>query len=111
MCRLLHEAAARERSERLGLEVTVYVDDMRAPYGWMIMCHMFADTSDQLHAMAARIGIARKWCQYAGTWKEHYDIALSKRKLAVEAGAVEITLREAADLWNKRRKDAAKRCG
>lgn len=74
--------------------MTVYVDDMRAPYGRMIMCHMMADSSDELHAMADRIGVARKWCQRRGTWKEHYDVCQAKRKLAVAAGAVEITQRE-----------------
>ena len=73
--------------------MTVYVDDMRAPFGRMIMCHMIADTSEELHAMAARIGVARRWCQAAGTWKEHYDVCLSKRKLAVVAGVEETTWR------------------
>lgn len=67
----------------------VYVDDMRAPYGRMIMCHMVADTESELHAMADRIGIARKWHQ-----GDHYDIALSKRALAVTNGAREITKRQ-----------------
>jgi hypothetical protein len=69
--------------------MTVYVDDMRAPFGRMIMCHMIADTEAELHAMAARIGIARRW--YQG---DHYDIALAKRALAIAAGAVEITQRQ-----------------
>ncbi len=67
-----------------------YVDDMRAKFGRMIMCHLLADTDDELHAMAARIGVARRWHQKAGTPHSHYDIALSKRALAVAAGAVEI---------------------
>ena len=76
--------------------MTVYVDDMRAPFGRMIMCHMIADTSDELHAMARSIGVQRKWCQYPGTYKEHYDICLSKRQRAVDSGAVEITWSELA---------------
>ena len=74
--------------------MTVYVDDMRASYGRMKMCHMIADSSGELLAMADRIGVARRWIQYPGTYREHFDIALSKRALAVKVGAVEITWRE-----------------
>jgi len=56
----------------------------------MIMCHMLADTDDELHAMAAKIGVARKWHQKAGTPQSHYDICLTKRALAIAAGAKEI---------------------
>lgn len=84
--------------------MTVYVDDMRASYGRMVMCHMLADTDAELHAMAARIGVARRWWQSpAKTSGSHYDIALSKRALAVAAGAVEITLRQAAAMNARRR--------
>jgi len=82
----------------------VYVDDMRAPYGRMIMCHMIADTDEELHAMAARIGVARRWWQSPEkTSGSHYDIALSKRALAVAAGAVPITLRQCAAMNFRRR--------
>lgn len=76
--------------------MTVYVDSMRAPYGRMIMCHMLADTDEELHAMADKIGVQRKWHQKAGTVHSHYDIALSKRALAVQHGAVEVDLRQVA---------------
>jgi hypothetical protein len=82
----------------------VYVDDMKAPFGRMIMCHMIADTSDELHAMAAAIGVQRKWCQKEGTPNEHYDISLGMRKKAVAAGAAEITQRELSmKVLNRRR--------
>lgn len=70
--------------------MSVYVDDMRAPFGRMIMCHLWADTSAELFAMADAIGVARKWfqCPPKASW-EHFDIALSKRALAVERGAIE----------------------
>lgn len=70
--------------------MTVYVDDMRAQYRRMVMCHMLADTDEELHAMAARIGVARKWHQKDGTPHSHYDICLSKRALAVKFGAIEV---------------------
>lgn len=63
------------------------------------MCHMLADSVEELHAMADRIGIQRKWFQ-----GDHYDICLSKRKLAVEAGAVECSSREIVEVRRRWRK-------
>lgn len=79
--------------------MSVYVDEPAHPFGRMVMCHMLADTPAELHAMADRIGVARKW--YQGPSKAstpHYDIAKSKRALAVAAGAVEIERKKVADL-------------
>jgi hypothetical protein len=84
--------------------VTVYVDDMRASFRRMIMCHMIADTEVELHAMADKIGVARRW--YQG---DHYDIALAKRKLALQRGAVEITWRQLGAMAYLRRAGAAPR--
>jgi len=81
--------------------MAVYVDDMRARYGRMVMCHMLADSDDELHAMACAIGVSRRWWQ--GPHKSHYDIALSKRHLAVARGAVEISMRQAAAMAARRR--------
>lgn len=66
------------------------------------MCHMTADSTAELLDMADRIGVARKWIQYQGTWKEHFDIALSKRALAVKFGAIEETQRAAAQRCRQR---------
>lgn len=89
--------------------MSVYVDDMKAKFGRMVMCHMIADTSDELLAMADKIGVNRKWIQYPGTFREHFDIALSKRALAVQHGAVEITWREAGIKQRERRARAIER--
>ena len=75
--------------------MTVYVDHARIPYGRMKMCHMVADTQEELHSAAEAIGIHRRWYQGKSSFP-HYDIALSKRKQAVANGAVEITRRELA---------------
>lgn len=83
--------------------MAVYVDDIRWPFKGMVMCHMLADTSEELHAMADQIGLQRRWVQYAGTAKEHYDIPVSRRKLAVEAGAVEVKWRFMGELIRARR--------
>lgn len=79
--------------------MTVYVDDMRARFRRMIMCHMIADTEAELHEMAVRIGVARRWYQ-----RDHYDICLSFRAKAIQFGAVEITQRQLAAMsWLSRR--------
>lgn len=75
-----------------GCDMAVYVDDMKAPFRRMIMCHMMADTRKELMQMADRIGVARKWIQKPGTKYEHFDICLSMRKRAVELGAKEVTM-------------------
>lgn len=76
--------------------MAVYVDDMKAPFGRMCMCHMVADSTEELLAMVDTIGVQRKWIQDAGTYSEHFDISLGKRALAVAAGAIEITWRDFA---------------
>jgi hypothetical protein len=76
--------------------MSVYVDNMRAPYGRMIMCHMIADSRAELDAMAVSIGVARRWIQKPGEAEEHYDISLTARAAAVRRGAQEITQRQLA---------------
>ena len=77
--------------------MTVYVDDVQHKFGSMLMCHMWADTLEELLAMADRIGVNRKWIQghkelSTGKGKHaswlHFDIAQSKKLLAIERGAV-----------------------
>lgn len=78
----------------------VYVDDMRARFGRMIMCHMLADSEAELLAMADKIGVARKWYQRPGVHKTstpHFDICLSMKAKAIAAGAVELTRPEGSD--------------
>lgn len=69
--------------------MAVYVDDVEHQYGRMKMCHMWADTLDELLAMADAIGVARKWLQQPpkASWV-HFDIAKSKKAVAIENGAI-----------------------
>jgi chloramphenicol 3-O-phosphotransferase len=69
----------------------------------MVMCHMIADSTEELLVMADTIGVQRKWIQDAGTHLEHFDIALVKRKLAVEHGAIAISMRQLAMKLRERR--------
>ena len=77
--------------------MAVFVDDMhRSPLGrcrGMKMCHMIAENEIELHLMAERIGVERRWYQ-----RDHYDLPVAKRVLAVRRGAVQVTMRELAAL-------------
>lgn len=81
----------------------VYIDDFNAPYRNMLMCHMVAETTEELLSMVDKIGVQRKWIQYPGTYNEHFDICISKKKLAVKYGAKQITARQYAEFVNKRK--------
>lgn len=75
--------------------MSVYVDDMFAEAvvrngGRTVRgrwCHMFADSREELDAMAVRIGLKRAWIQKPGTPKEHYDVTEPRRAAALAAGA------------------------
>lgn len=80
----------------------VYVDDMEAPFGRMLMCHMIADTQAELFAMVDRIEVRRKWIQYPGTPREHFDISKSKKELAIRYGAIPVTWRQLAAMSRRK---------
>lgn len=74
--------------------MAVYVDDYNAPFRGMIMCHMIADTTEELLHMVDIIGVKRRWIQYPGKYCEHFDICISKKKLAISYGAIEISTKD-----------------
>lgn len=69
--------------------MSVYVDAYRAPFRGMVMSHMMADTPEELHAMAAKLGLKRTWFQ-----GNHYDVSETKRCEAIKLGAKAVTGRE-----------------
>jgi hypothetical protein len=52
---------------------------------------MIADTDYELRDMATKIGVQQKWHQ-----GNHFDICLTKKALAIQFGAIEITSRKCA---------------
>lgn len=77
--------------------MTVYVDDVRHRFGRMVMCHLWADSLEELLAFVDAIGVDRKWIQghetlslakYRDASWVHFDISLAKKRLALERGAV-----------------------
>ncbi len=97
--------------------MTVYVDSARIPAQvgrisgrWS---HLTADTPAELHAFAARLGLARAWyqtCRYSAACRPadrcvhwHYDVTDSKRAAALVAGAQPIGPAELAAIIARRR--------
>ena len=81
--------------------MSVYVDAPVWPYRQMLMCHMLADTEEELHEMAAAIGVARK--HFQNDRYPHYDICKTKRRRAVILGAIEITRKQFVTLAKQQR--------
>lgn len=86
--------------------MSVYVDEIQEyPYTnlkckqW---CHMFADTDDELHTMATKIGLQRSWHQNKPGFS-HYDLVPSKRAKAIQCGAKQLTSREMVEKARKAR--------
>ncbi len=84
--------------------MAVFVDNASIPFGRMRMCHMLAESTSELLAMADRIGVARKWIQAAGTYREHFDVCASKRAVAIRYGAREVTGRRIVLIFRYRRR-------
>ena len=59
-------------------------------------CHLTADTPEELHAFAAKIGLRREWAQHEGRKTLHYDLTPKRRIAAIYNGAKETTARDDA---------------
>lgn len=77
------------------MRVTVYVDELAdsTPYRaagarWRFkqFCHLWADSVEELHEFAARIGMRREWFQ-PHRLLPHYDLTATRRREAIRQGA------------------------
>lgn len=88
--------------------MVIYVDRLRK-HGWNFCggyvpsCHMLTEPGyeEELHALAARIGLKRSWLHRGRV--PHYDLVASKRKAAIEAGALELDDVEMMQLVDRHR--------
>lgn len=76
--------------------MSVYVDNYCAAYRGMKMSHLAADSLDELHEMAERLGLRREWFQDKNL--PHYDVCKSKRALAIKLGAKEVSSRKIVEV-------------
>jgi hypothetical protein len=73
--------------------MAVYVDNERIEWRGKLWCHLVADSLDELHAFAARIGLRRNWFQGRASYP-HYDVTTEVRERALHAGALASRKRE-----------------
>ena len=86
--------------------MSVYVDDGAYRFRRMVMSHMVADTTDELHAMATKIGLSHRWLQNGGTAYEHFDVCKLFKARALANGAKPITERETVAIIRRKREAA-----
>jgi hypothetical protein len=86
--------------------MSCYVDTVRAypeaGFRYTDFCHLLADERDELHRMAESLGVPRRFFQ-DHAWRWHYDLPAHLRVLAVELGAVEVTMPFVGQLLRSRR--------
>ncbi|WCE02616.1 DUF4031 domain-containing protein [Pseudoxanthomonas sp. JBR18] len=70
--------------------MAVYVDDAVMAWRGQRWAHLMADTLEELHAFAARLGIPRRAFQDK-TSGAHYDVTSELRLRAIELGAEPIS--------------------
>ena len=74
----------------------VYVDDARIRWRGRTWSHLVADTPEELHHAAERLGLRREWAQDKGRTL-HYDLPEEYRVRAIQLGVAEpISWRELA---------------
>lgn len=91
----------------------VYVSSVRAcipnrKWRWPQNAYLFADSDEELHAFASRLGLKRSWFQAKSTFP-HYDLTASKQFKAMQLGAELVTDRFIGRRIKKARLEAWKK--
>ena len=68
--------------------MAIYVDSEAICWRGREWCHMVADTLEELHDFAARLGLQRRWFQNHGRYP-HYDVTVAVRSRALRMGAID----------------------
>jgi hypothetical protein len=68
--------------------MAVYVDNARIKWRGQLWCHLVADSLDELHAFARRLGLQRNWFHRTASYP-HYDVTSTVRERALAIGALE----------------------
>ncbi len=87
--------------------MSVYVDEPFVVSRGKRWAHLTADSAEELHAFAKRLGLVRQSFQTTPgkPWKDHYDVTESTRELAIRMGAIA----ESSPVGVERRRRARRR--
>lgn len=67
--------------------MAVYVDNVKVEWRGRLWCHLVADSIEELHDFARKLGMRREWFQHAASYP-HYDITITSRIRALNLGAL-----------------------
>ena len=89
----------------------IYIDEKSTciptpHWPWDYVWHLIADTEEELHTFAKKIGLRREWFQTSSM--PHYDLTYSKAHKAILKGAMELTREEFINKLRKYRGIAIK---
>lgn len=77
------------------LYMAVYVDEAVWEWKGKKWCHLLADSLEELHEFAQKIGLQKSWFQQPPKVRyPHYDITESRRMVAIKKGAIEVNRRD-----------------
>ena len=83
--------------------MSVYIDTLMNPYKGKKVCHMIADTEDELISMILTVGGKMENQLDAGTADSRFDVNERQRELALENGAIEISKSHLAKICKERK--------
>lgn len=78
----------------------IYVDDARILKHGHAWFHLMADSIQELHEFAARIGLPVR-AFHNGARHPHYDVTASQRRRALHCGATPISARDAVRIGRR----------
>ncbi|WGG50468.1 DUF4031 domain-containing protein [Rugamonas sp. DEMB1] len=64
-----------------------YVDNVAIEWRGNTWCHLVADSLDELHNVARRLGLKKEWFQANASYP-HYDVTSQTRARALELGVL-----------------------
>lgn len=84
----------------------IYVDNAQVIWQGKKWCHLVADSIDELHEFAKRLGVERRWFHRHASYP-HYDVTTEMRANALKLGAVAGTRQEIITCARKLKQELA----